>query len=331
MAIQLHPQYETLFLLCNTPWGQEEREKMITELDKMGFEGEVFYQKHFRIVEQYYQTFCKNRIESRGTELLCDMDEGLVIIYTVLFEQHPDWYEDLSAVSEEVVAEAVEDVLISGEEGIRDIIAALELAEISDESKWKIIKFRQHAKQQLGDVAAAIKENIPAFEKARNKIEKRLNILLKQFCKNINKAEKAALYKIPEKIIPDGEIIPTLAFPMAVFVNSRTCFYGLLSDQIAMGKEAKLTREGLLVGAKALSDKSKLEILLCLKEKRLCNFEIAERVGLTPATVSHHMGTLLAAGFVELSKEGGRGCYTLSRQDVEYFLQGMRQLLLTGQ
>ncbi|MGL6198268.1 MAG: ArsR/SmtB family transcription factor [Lachnospiraceae bacterium] len=331
MTAQLHPQYETMFLLCSTPWDKEQRDTLIAELNKMGFEGEALYQKNYQVVEQYYRAFARNCIQSRGTELLRNMDDGSLTVCTGVFGLHPDWFDIMGSVSEQDASDAVKEVLLDDSADETTVISALEEEEISDESKWKIMLLHKHAKQQLTDIAAAVKENIPAYEKARGKVEKKLKILMKQFEENINNPEKNRIFTLPEKFIPDGEIVPTLAFPMSVIVNTSTCFYGLMSNEIWMGQNAEFTPKELLVGAKALSDKSKIETLIGLKEKPMYNYEIAEQVGLTPATVSHHMNTLLAAGFVELGKAEGKGCYTLNAEGIERYLKGVRRILLTEQ
>lgn len=323
MTAQLHPQYETMFLLCSTPWDKEQRETLIAELNKMGFEGEALYQKNYQVVEQYYRAFAKNCIQSRGAELLRNMDDGSLTVCTGVFGLHPDWFDIMESVSEQDASDAVKEVLLSDSEDETDVITALEEVEISDESKWKIMILQQNAKQQLTDAAAAVKENIPAYEIARSKVEKKLTMLLEQF--------ENGQYTLPGKFLPDGEIVPTLAFPMSVFINPSTCFYGLMSNEIIMGGNSEFTQKELLVGAKALSDKSKIEILIGLKQKPKYNYEIAEQVGLTPATVSHHMGTLLAAGFVDLGKAEGKGCYTLNAEGIERYLKGVRRILLTEQ
>jgi len=323
VTAQLHPQYETMFLLCSTPWDKEQRETLITELNKMGFEGEELYQKNYKVVEQYYRAFAKKCIQSRGAELLRNMDDGSLMLCTGVFGLHPEWFDIMESVSEQDASDAVKEVLLTDSEGKTDVISALEEAEISDESKWRIMILQQYAKQQLTDVASAVKENIPAYEIARSKVGKKLTMLLEQF--------KNGLCTLPEKICPDGEIIPTLAFPMSVIVNSSTCFYGLMSNEILMEGNSKFTPKELLVGAKALSDKSKIEILIGLKEKPMQNYEIAEQVGLTPATVSHHMNTLLAAGFVDMGIAEGKGSYTLNAERIERYLKGVRRILLTEQ
>jgi len=328
VTAQLHPQYETMFLLCNTPWGGEQREEAIAELGKMGFEGEVFYQQHCQFVEQYYHVFEKSCISSRGTEILRDMDIALLNVCAGVFGQHPDWFETMDDISEQDAGEAVIEVIVEEADAGADFIGVLESEDLPDESKWKIIFFQRYAKQQLAEITAAVKENIPAYEKAVNKVSEKLNILLRQYDGNMKKTEKSRLFKVPDKLTPGGEIFPTLAFPMTIFLNPSVGFYGLLTETLAVGGESEFSREELLIGAKALSDRSKMEILMCLKDKQLYNYEIAECVGLTAATVSHHMNMLLTAGFVDLGKEGGRGYYTLNRSGIEHYLQGVRRLFL---
>ena len=50
---------------------------------------------------------------------------------------------------------------------------------------------------------------------------------------------------------------------------------------------------------KALADETRLKILNALNEKEMYVELLAERLQLTPATVSFHMKKLLAAGLVE--------------------------------
>lgn len=49
----------------------------------------------------------------------------------------------------------------------------------------------------------------------------------------------------------------------------------------------------------AMSDKTRREILVMLKERNLSAGEIAEKFSLTKATVSHHLSVLRQAGLVD--------------------------------
>jgi DNA-binding transcriptional ArsR family regulator len=72
-------------------------------------------------------------------------------------------------------------------------------------------------------------------------------------------------------------------------------------------------REFLAV-TKALSDESRVRVLLFLREGELCLCQIVEMLGLAPSTVSKHMAVLHQAGLVESRKEGRWMYYRLAER-----------------
>lgn len=61
-----------------------------------------------------------------------------------------------------------------------------------------------------------------------------------------------------------------------------------------------------------VGDQSRLKILCVIfDKKKVCVSEIAEQLGMSVATVSHHLQSLSRAGLLEPNKEGKRVCYTL--------------------
>lgn len=55
---------------------------------------------------------------------------------------------------------------------------------------------------------------------------------------------------------------------------------------------------------KALSDESRLRILMSLRGGELCVCQITELLGLAPSTVSKHISILNRAGFIQGRKQG---------------------------
>ena len=72
-----------------------------------------------------------------------------------------------------------------------------------------------------------------------------------------------------------------------------------------------LRLEKLSLLFKALSDPARLRILGLLAEHPLAGHELAERLSLTPPTVSHHMRRLTAAGLVDVAPESQSRIYSL--------------------
>ena len=63
---------------------------------------------------------------------------------------------------------------------------------------------------------------------------------------------------------------------------------------------------------KALSDGNRLKILCVIFDlKKICVSEIADKLGLSVAVVSHHLRVLSKVGLVAPEKTGKRVCYLL--------------------
>ena len=67
---------------------------------------------------------------------------------------------------------------------------------------------------------------------------------------------------------------------------------------------------------KALSDPTRLRILGLLAERPLAGHELAERLFLTPPTVSHHMRRLTAAGLVDVRADAQSRIYSLRMEAI---------------
>lgn len=79
---------------------------------------------------------------------------------------------------------------------------------------------------------------------------------------------------------------------------------------------------------KSMGDKNRLEILKFLKNGDCNGQDIAERLSLAPATVSHHMNLLTNEGFVTTTKRGTSTYYTLNPGALRRFLQELEHCLL---
>lgn len=65
---------------------------------------------------------------------------------------------------------------------------------------------------------------------------------------------------------------------------------------------------------KALADENRLRILMLLRERELCGFELMGVLGLSQPLVSSHLGVLRSAGLVEARREGKRMRYAITEE-----------------
>ena len=72
---------------------------------------------------------------------------------------------------------------------------------------------------------------------------------------------------------------------------------------------------------KALSDPMRLRVLGLLAERPLAGHELAERLSLTPPTISHHMRRLAAAGLVDITPDAQSRIYSLRLEAIRALSQ----------
>jgi len=97
-------------------------------------------------------------------------------------------------------------------------------------------------------------------------------------------------------------------------VNQQFIFYGVnldaLEDMRSHQEGHKKSTADIL---KVLGDKTKQDILYALRHEELYGQELAEKLGLSTATISYHMSLLLNLGFVYVKRENTRLYYSLNK------------------
>lgn len=78
---------------------------------------------------------------------------------------------------------------------------------------------------------------------------------------------------------------------------------------------------------KLLGDKSKMDILLYIKDKKAYGQELATKFNLTTATISHHMSALHTSGFVALERDNNRIYYSMDKENMIAFLDNVKHML----
>ena len=82
--------------------------------------------------------------------------------------------------------------------------------------------------------------------------------------------------------------------------------------------------------AKALSDASRVRVLLFLRDGELCVCQVVEMLNLAPSTVSEHTAILHRAGLVEGRKDGRWMFYRLAGEDASEPVQEALKWLETS-
>lgn len=342
---ELDPIFETMGLLYVSSHVDKHKNETIEDLNKFGIDGEVFYNKHLKVVDKYIQTFLKARSwDERGNFFFgSDSDEFFHILNSIL-SQNPHWLTSPHEIQENEARLEILTILATDEDmqknlpeelspaNIRTLdqmLAFLDKCPYDEGVKWKLMALLQRPCEQIQILASIVNSNLAAFEQARQAIRSPLDKLINKYMESLRKQEDDQFFKLIGMFSSDPEVHPSLIMPLAQVMFRKRCYYGLLVDSLPiLRKESGASHDLLLLRLKALGDNSKLQILASLKVSPKYNLEIAEQLGLTAATMSHHMNVLLACGLVTIEKRNGKVYYHLDQDHIKHFLGELEQFLL---
>lgn len=333
---KLDPVFETMGLLYigyNLDEVKEETKKTLSDL---GFEGEKFYSQYLKTFDKYVNAFLKHRVEcSESAFFFSEKDANFFRIFLALIVENRDWLTSLDHIKEEQINENICKVIFDDEankvefDSLEDIIKCLEGSGLQSDAKWKMLRVMQSPKDYLNQLITIINSNLEAYHKATNEVHIPLEKLMTHYNDKIASCWDKKFSELRATIAPSSEVYPTLIFPVSQMLFEKCSYYGLLSDKIIeSGKMRQNSKELLLLRLKAVSDSSKLEIISSLKLSPKYNLEIAQQLGLTAATMSHHMSVLLNCGLVGVEKKDGKVYYHLEKESLQNLLQDLQEAIL---
>ena len=140
-------------------------------------------------------------------------------------------------------------------------------------------------------------------------------------------------YELVPCLFPFTMSLATPTGPESSYQKSVLCIGVLFGDAYDLSKlfstEDSLKSTDAVVDAiKLLSDRSRFEILKYISHKEAYGNEIAEHLNLTTATVSHHMGLLIAADLVKLEPRNSKMYYSLNKDTLRQYLEFYEEKLL---
>lgn len=215
-----------------------------------------------------------------------------------------------------------EELILISQDGTR-IMDFLRNIKLSSSIKWEALEFFRDVRSSMKGFIELVKRYIPIYKKILSRNKKLIETFENYVESGINSEGEVFFTKlVKDSIRLDAEeiIIGTL------FFRSRTLICTIVGEKlyIFIGMDYEETVR-LSLGAgdasisvfKNVSDKTRFQILNLLKDKDLYGQEIADKVGITLATVSYHMNYLLASNLVTLEKVGQKGYYSLRKDTLK--------------
>ncbi|BCJ94506.1 transcriptional regulator [Anaerocolumna cellulosilytica] len=221
-----------------------------------------------------------------------------------------------------------------------DFYQALNKAELLAEEKWHIVNI-------LYDLNPYLEELVTIVQEAQTLLlecQKEIDVILDEFYKywsnkflstNVYDYIKEATGSEFNKDQQYAVILPSLTMCNGIGFYSEdknpegdTIYIGVLYGENfhpGMKKEKDIFLSQYL---KLLSDKSKFDILMNIKDKKVYGAELAKLLNLSTPTISYHMTALLNAGLVNIERENKRIYYFMNKEKMAEFIKTMESLFL---
>lgn len=336
----LDPILETLGLLYTARHVEALEKEGINALDELGGDGEKIYQNEFVVYRRYVDVFVENKKTNEYDDFFFGENDAdfVAMIVTVLIEKQYLFSSFADITSDEINKEIIlsyaeryeEEINIDEISNYEDILGFLMRSKLTDGVKWKLANLMRDSKKYYQGLVNLVDDNIIAFEKARDYVEEELRDYLAVFRASMKKERHKQYFDLIKGFPMIKSISPTLVFPVTQMVYKEYSYYGLLNESVLqIGNDKESEKEALLMKFKALGDSSKFEILLSLKDSPKYNLEMAEKLGLSASTMSHHMNALLVCGLVGVTKKSGKVYYHIEKNGLEKLKEGINYFFIS--
>lgn len=187
--------------------------------------------------------------------------------------------------------------------------------EIYEDFKEKIKQCEEIIKKYIYLIKDRFKTETKSFEEEQKKLDKLFETL------KFSRIDNKVLEQLPKNLDFYINCVSyfnwTLRFNEEEYLHSRL-HVGLLSLELYdYSKEYQQTKEQIIEQCKALGDKGRFEILMILSERPYFVRELAEKVDLSSASLSHHLSILNETGFLQTKYDERKTYYSLKTDAFE--------------
>lgn len=206
--------------------------------------------------------------------------------------------------------------------------------------KWDLFCFLQEPEKYRDDYVSLMQNLIPVFYKYYEPKRKEINAFNKHIEKNFNDKGINFLkqftgiffkYEIYEEVFITTSYVNYYSLMFKVLDHSSYIYLGLGFEesikQYKGGEKDKLKKYVNIF--KNFSDTTRFQILkLIVEDEEYCSKDIAEKLGITGATVSYHINNLCSAELVIIDRKDRKNIYTVNkdviRDGIEFLIKELK-------
>lgn len=272
-------------------------------------EGDLFYRAHEDLHRRYVNAFQNQAVQGEGYAFFThEMSVGdyLITALPFLMDQNLpyDAQERTEAELKRLLEESYQFIYNSGAFLVEHIehegCACLEDYVANGLSGEELQAVLERPVYYLSALARLIRANVPAMEAAWAVVREEAQAFI---ASSWSSAEEFFSKGIVKREAEIRHIYPQLSLYTSSFFIGDGYYYGMFNVDMRP-EEIRADEKRLVTDAcKALGDSTRMDILLLLKQRPWYNRELAQALGLTPATIMHHTDILLQNGLAAMTTD----------------------------
>lgn len=219
---------------------------------------------------------------------------------------------------------------------IGDVIVFLNKAQLDNDIKMQIINFHIDRYNLTRMIVNLLDEIAPICEKYFFLIEEEFNKTYDYLTNVDDLYEAMKLYvNINTLVIGSVDVYINIFFfnqlSMRAYDGQNTMFAGIhIFKMCELSDENKYNDTQMVASLKSLADNTRYKIICMLSEKSMYMQEIADKLGLTAANVSHHINMLLQYDVISIildSEKNKRIYYELNKTEIARLAEALNSII----
>lgn len=241
-----------------------------------------------------------------------------------------EYFENLLAQKEEELREEVFRLLgfelpldFAEDNALQQVFEHIDHLDFPGDVKWFLISLIQNPRLQLRTFKTIIDRYLPLYEKLKEKYLPQYHAFVDWNERELAEHGVGFLAKhlsfVNVNEYDEIHLNYSLFDLLSSYHQGDGCihlFVGILFQKYVQEKTEKKDMDTHLMTLKALADQTRLEILGFLTTNESYGQEIAQKFGITTATVSYHMDYFLGASLIHMKRNGRRLYYSVNKSQI---------------
>lgn len=275
-------------------------------IDSEGGDGAGFYHAHEALHRRYVAAFRERSVHSdRFDFFFREMSIGDYLIAILPFLMDGNLLYNAEERGEQELTTLLRDgyqflfnsgIIVEGIDQAQDLEHFLASDSCGDELRAVAAQPALY----LTALARLIRANVPAMEDAWSLVREEAQACLAEIWSS---AEEFYDRGMVERKADIKHVYPLLSLYTTSFFLGDAYYYGMFNTDDRPEEIRNDEKRFLTDACKAVGDPTRMEILLLLKERPWYNRELAQALGLTPATIMHHTDILLQNGLAAMTTD----------------------------